>query len=249
MYSTHSCNPTEKAFYRPIDASIRWCDLMAYEAQILETAWECTGLLSTTFPHWPCLHINIEKIFDAVRNREIPYGYLGVTTQSVLPIDLRLLTIRHVDLKWWMFHHHPDQRPAFLFGDETAEKEKISVDTYLTLLADRDALKVLLKAKEHDHQALLDELRAMGLEKDQLHSIVETSNKLSDRSETGYLYVIGALVETLLGSSPAGNHNSVFRNQASIVDSITSHYEGVTGLSKRSLDKKFAAARRSLSRS
>lgn len=248
MHNAYTCNPFEKAFYRPIDAAIRWCGLMAHETQILESAGDCPGLLSKKFPQWPCLAINTEKIFDAARNHEIPYGYLGVTTQLSTLIDCRFLTVRHADLKWWMLHHHPEQRPIFLYGEKSDDKEKISIDTYLTLHADRDALKVLLRASENTHKTLLDELSAIGLERDHLHSFVETHRKLSTRSEASYLCVIGALLETLLGFSPSGSPNSVFKTQASVVDSITAHYEDIPGLSKRSLDEKFAAARRSLSR-
>ena len=248
MYTPQSYNPVTKVFYRPIDAAIRWCNLMAHESQILESAWDCPALLSTTFPQWPCLHINTEKIFDAVRNHELPFGFFGVTVAPGTSIDYRLLTVRHIDLKWWMFHHYPDQRPSFLFGKLPAENEQISFGTYLTLRADREALEVELKASNAALQELLEELKSIGLERESLRALVKAQGKLSERSETGYQHVIGALLETLLGSSPAGKPNSVFENQAAIVDSITAHYEGTPGLSKRSLDEKFAAARRILSR-
>lgn len=241
-------NPQSKIFYRPIDAALRWCNLFRYEAQIVQAAWSYPEQLSTLFPQWPCLHANTEKIFDAVRNQELPFGFFGVTVAPDTPIDCRLLTVRHTDLKWWMFHHYPDQRPTFLFGKLLAENEQISVDTYLTLRADREALEVELKASGAALRELLEELKAIGLERESLRALVKAQGKLSERSETGYQHVIGALLETLLGSSPAGKPNSVFDSQAAIVDSITAHYEGTPGLSKRSLDEKFAAARRSLSR-
>jgi len=248
MYTSQSYNQLEKLFYRPIDAAIRWCDLMVYEAQILDAAWDCSTSLTKTFPQWPCLPANIERIFDAVRNQELPFGLFGVTVAPGTPIDCRLLTVRHTDLKWWMLHHYPDQRPAFLFGKLPAENEQISFGTYLTLRADREALEVQLKASDAALRELLEELKAIGLERESLRALVKAQGKLSERSETGYQHVIGALLETLLGSSPAGKPNSVFDSQAAIVDSITAHYEGTPGLSKRSLDEKFAAARRSLSR-
>lgn len=248
MNASTNFNPLAKLFYRPIDAAIRWCNLMAHESQIFESSWDCPALLSTTFPQWPCLHANTEKIFDAVRNHELPYGAFGVTLPSGAPIDRRLLTVRHTDLKWWMLHHYPDERPAFLFGEFPADNEKISFGTYLTLRADRDALEVELRTRNAALSELLENLNSIGLERESLRALVKTQGKLSVRSETGYQYVIGALVETLLGSSPAGKPNSVFDSQAAIVDSITAHYEDTPGLSKRSLDEKFAAARRRLSR-
>jgi hypothetical protein len=53
MYTPNSCNPLEKIFYRPIDAAIRWCNLMVHESLILESATECPAVLSNTFPQWP----------------------------------------------------------------------------------------------------------------------------------------------------------------------------------------------------
>ncbi|ROM70847.1 hypothetical protein BK653_02905 [Pseudomonas brassicacearum] len=247
MYTPNSYNPLAKLFYRPIDAAIRWCNLMTHESQILASAEDSPATLSTTFPQWPCLRTNTEKIFDAVRNRELPYGVFGVTVTPGTPIDCRLLTIRHTDLKWWMLHHYPDQRPTFLFGRQLAD-EQVNIGTYLTLRADRDALEIELRANRTALRELLEDLKSVGLERDNLRAQGKAQGKLSERSETGYQRVIGALLETLLGTSPAGKPNSVFDSQAAIVDSITAHFEGIPGLSKRTLDEKFATARRSFSR-
>lgn len=246
MYTSNSFNPLAKLFYRPIDAAIRWCNLIAFETQILESAWENPALLAKNFPQWPCLHANTEKILDAIRNHELRYGALGTSVASGTPIDIRLLTIRHTDLKWWMFHHYPDQRPPFLFSPPI-DQENIRFGTYLTLQADRDALEVQLKATEATLQALMSELQAAGVERENLRTLTENKKHLSDQSKASFLNVIGALVETMLSSSDAGRRHSIFDSQAAIVDSITSHYSGVSGLSKRSLDEKFAAGRRSLS--
>lgn len=103
-----------------------------------------------------------------------------------------------------------------------------------------------LKNTEARLQALKDELEAAGLERDQLRLFADNKQPLNDQSKASYLNVIGALVVLILGSTEAGRKHSIFESQASIVDSITSHHVGVKGLSKRSLDEKFAAGRRSL---
>ncbi|QDH68620.1 protein kinase [Pseudomonas azotoformans] len=146
-----------------------------------------------------------------------------------------------------MFHHYPDERPSFLFHEITPDHESIRYGTYLILLADRDALQVQLKSTEAKLQEVMAELAAAGLERENLRSLADTAKEISGQSKAGYLNVIGALVNTLLGSSESGRRHSIFDSQASIVDSITAHYSEVPGLSKRSLDEKFAAARRSLS--
>lgn len=248
MNEASGLEPIEKLFYRPIEAAIRWCGLTAYESLILEHAWDNPDYLSYAFPEWPSLHATVWKILDAIRNNEIPYGALGVTVAPGTPVDLRLLTIRHSDLKRWMHHYYPDQRPAFLFSQTAANQETIHYSTYLVLQADRDALQVQLKATEAKLQSLIDELKAAGLERENLRMLAENRQQLSDHSKASFLNVIGALVNIMLGSSRAGRKHSIFDSQASIVDSITAHYGDVAGLSKRSLDEKFAAARRSLAK-
>ncbi|WP_047542272.1 hypothetical protein [Pseudomonas simiae] len=247
MYRPNPYSTDEKLFYSPIEAAIRWCGLVNYEASILELTWDYPERFISAFPQWPCLHKKLEKILDAVRNQELRYGLFGITVSPGTPVDLKLLTIRHSDLKSWMFHHYPDERPSFLFHEITPDHESIRYGTYLILLADRDALQVQLKSTEAKLQEVMAELAAAGLERENLRSLADTAKEISGQSKAGYLNVIGALVNTLLGSSESGRRHSIFDSQASIVDSITAHYSEVAGLSKRSLDEKFAAARRSLS--
>lgn len=248
MHESNRLNPSEKLFYRPIEAAIRWCELIAHETQILDSAWDSPDRLRSTFPQWPHLYASLEKILDAIRNHEVPYGALGVTVTPGTQVDIGLLTVRHSDLKRWMLNYHPDQRPTFLFSQTVAGQEAIHYSIYLILQADRDALQVQLKATEAKLQSLISELKDAGMERENLRVLAENKQQLSDHSRASFLNVIGALVNIMLGSSMAGRKHSIFDSQASIVDSITAHYGGVAGLSKRSLDEKFAAARRSLAK-
>ncbi|UVL86066.1 hypothetical protein LOY35_10985 [Pseudomonas sp. B21-028] len=246
MDANNDFSSVAKLFYRPIEAAIRWCNLIAFEAQILESIWDHVDLLPTMFPQWPCLYTSTEKILDAIRNNELRYGVFGKSVAPGTPIDINILTVRHSDLKQWMAQYWPDQRPAFLFGT-SSDVGSICYETYLALQADRDALQIQLKASEAALRTLTNELTAAGLDRENLRSLVEGQKQLTDQSKASFLNVIGALVNTLLGSSESGRKHSIFDSQASIVNSITAHYSGVAGLSKRSLDEKFAAGRRSLS--
>ncbi|MGY1917390.1 hypothetical protein ACW9IF_00520 [Pseudomonas tolaasii] len=246
MSDSMQLNFHEKLYYRPIDAAIRWCGLMAHETEILQLAWDNPERLINAYPQWPCLYRNIAKILDAIQNNELRYGALGVTVASGTFVDFKLLTVRHTDLKWWLSRHYPDQRPTFLFSSIATDQSPISYGAYLTLQADREALQVQLKKTEAALQSLANELAAAGLERESLRKLAENKILLDDQSKTSYLKVIGALVDIMLGSSEAGRRHSIFDSQASIVDSITAHYSGITGLSKRSLDEKFAAGRRIL---
>lgn len=93
------------------------------------------------------------------------------------------------------------------------------------------------------------DLRAVGLERDDLKAMVKTHGQLSERSELTYQNIIGALLNLFLDQSPAGNPLSVFKSQSAIVDAVIARYSEVPGLSKRTLDEKFAAANRSLKKS
>ncbi|WP_413790945.1 MULTISPECIES: hypothetical protein [unclassified Pseudomonas] len=239
-------NPLAKTFYRPIDAVLRWCDLMQYEAKIVQAGEYCPHRLGVLFPQWPCLPANLERLYDAIRNGELSYSHFGVSVPLGTPWDPVALTVRHADLRRWMQRHYPDHRPAFLFESIHDTHEHISPAAYLSLQAERDALvqeRNTLQRQLHDVEA---NLHALGLKQDGLAALAKTQGPLSERSENTYLQIIGALNYTVLDNSPAGKPLSVFRSQAAIVDAITARFADVPGLSKRTLDEKFASANRSL---
>lgn len=66
------------------------------------------------------------------------------------------------------------------------------------------------------------------------------------RSETTYLNIIGALVDVMLAQSPGRQRYSCFDTQADVINALLAHHEGKPGLSRRTLEDKFAAARREL---
>ena len=70
-------------------------------------------------------------------------------------LDDPQLTVRHVDLKAWMAHYYPGDRPGFLFDDiERSVHPVVSVDTLNILLADREATKVQLAELSQVYEAL-----------------------------------------------------------------------------------------------
>ncbi|WP_329514688.1 hypothetical protein [Pseudomonas moraviensis] len=219
---------------------------MDYESEILEAFNHSPERLAQLFPQWPCLLANTEKIYDAIRNRELPYGYLGITVKLETSLDCYQLTVRHSDLRSWMSLRYPEQKPPFLFESTRDAEDKITIGTYLALRADQEAIAFELKKLRRLHQELLADLESVGIEPKELKSLAKIHHELSKRSEFTYQQIIGALLSLFLSRSPAGKPISVFESQAAIVDAITARYEGVIGLSKRTLDEKFAAANRSL---
>jgi len=68
-------------------------------------------------------------------------------------------------------------------------------------------------------------------------------DKLSPRSERTYLNIIGALLEVITGESPGMKKHSDFISQAKLIEYFC-EFE-MSGLSKSTLESKFAAAKRS----
>lgn len=242
----YAFHPQAKLFYRPIEAALRWCNLMHHESEILKAAWSRPDIFSDFLSQWPSLQIAVEKIEDAVRNGDLRYGCLGIPVPMGTYVEPQQLTIRHSDLLNWMQVFYPDQRPAFLFGRSRNTLETITLGTFLALQADRDVLLRELKILQRQHHEILLDLQRIGVERDDLKAMVETHGRLSERSELTYKNIIGVLLRLFLEHSPAGKPLSVFTSQSAIVDAIIARYGGIPGLSKRTLDEKFAAANRSL---
>lgn len=246
-YDTKSCNALEKPFYRPIEAALRWCNLIAHEEVILRTVQDDPVPGPGMFPQWPCMRANAEKVLDAILNNELPYGRDGRTVQPGDQVAKHRLTIRHADLKDWMQRRYPDQKPAFLFDEvERTTHSAINADTFRALQADRDALKTRLDKATDAYRTLKQERDAMAGERDSLRGIVEKMAAPGERAETTYLNIIGGLLGLMLGKTPADKPQSVFDNQAAIISAMLAHYDDKPGIAARTLEEKFAAAKRSL---
>jgi hypothetical protein len=246
-YNPKSCNALEKPFYRPAEAALRWCGLIAHEAQILTRIGEDGIPKVGQFPQWPCLQANTEKILDAIMHGSIPYGRDGLTTRAGDHVAKARLTVRHSDLREWMAKHYPDQKPAFLFDEiERKAHAAINADAFRALQADRDALKVRIDSAEELAKTIIAKHNALIGELDSLRAKEEKMNAPGERAETTYLNIIGAMLALMLGKSPAGKPLSLFDNQAAIIEALLGHHGGKPGISARTLEDKFAAAKRSL---
>ncbi len=70
--------------------------------------------------------------------------------------------------------------------------------------------------------------------------------QLSVREQTSYLNIIAGLLDLMLGKTPSGKAQSVFTSQSAIISALTAHHHGKQGITQRTLEQKFAEARRSL---
>ena len=69
---------------------------------------------------------------------------------------------------------------------------------------------------------------------------------MSDRAEATYLNIIGGMLELMLGQSPSGASYSSFKTQEAVVSALVAHYGNAMGIAERTLNGKFATARRRL---
>lgn len=231
-----------RSSYHPIDAAILWCGLAGYEAEILPIALSHPAELLKYFPQWPSLHLYAERIFDAIDCHELPATYLGHPVEAHDRIERAFLTIRHSDLRVWVACYYPDEKPGFLFKND--HTQSISFATYLTLTAHLEAAERELKKVSRDYEELI---KKTSLEGQQNSDLAITTKPSSTPSEPFLYYrIIGSLLAVIVGKSQHGQIQSIYKNQSAVVDAITSQFPGVPGLSKRTLDRKFAEARRLL---
>jgi len=221
---------------------------MRFEQRILKTTG--TRLLpdAEAFPRWPMLRLNTERIFDALAHGELAYGKAGVTQEiQGLELDDPELTVRHVDLRAWMAHYYPGEKPAFLFDEvERALHPAANLEAVSVLLADREAIKSRLAECLNRYGTLHAEYEALVKTHAHCTASAQPANEPGPRSESTYLNIIGGLLALLLGTSPGGVPYSSFRNTEAVVSALLAHHNGRPGISERTLWSKLARARRHL---
>lgn len=80
----------------------------------------------------------------------------------------------------------------------------------------------------------------------------KTNNRQSDssgvhsRERDTLLTIIGALIERTLGKTPSGRKISEYKTQSAIIDDLLAHFPDQPGLSQRTLEEKFAEAKKRL---
>ncbi len=199
--------------------------------------------MTLDFPGWTELRLCTERIYDAIFNGELPYGCNGITQNDKALWDSPDLTIRHVDLKRWMRDQYPEHRPAFLFSRrERIAHPIITLETGQAMLVERKALKAELKQCRRQLEMLQKQHHVLS---NQIE-VTPACNKYSitNRAESTYQHIIGGMLDLMLGQSPAGTPYSCFKTQEAIVSALIAHHDGVMGITERTLNGKFAQARR-----
>ncbi|QOY21942.1 hypothetical protein FYK61_11280 [Xanthomonas citri] len=238
--------PLSKVFYRPIEASIRWAGLLRFKHVILASIASPRNLPnSLDCPRWSELRLYTDRIYDGILNGELPFGQNGITTPDAALIDSPDLTVRHIHLKRWMHQHYPEHRPGFLFSrSERIAHPVISLETGHAMLVEQLALKSALEQSKRQFRELQDKHDALLKQSTVIPACAQCP--ISDRAEATYLNIIGGMLELMLGQSPSGAPYSSFKTQEAVVSALVAHHHGVMGIAERTLNGKFATARRRL---
>lgn len=242
----HDSPPVSKVYYRPIEAAIRWAGLLKHKRDILRLISSPRNMPTTLdFPGWAELRLCTERVYDAVFNGELPYGCNGITQNDKALWDSPDLTIRHLDLKRWMRDHYPEEQPGFLFSRrERIAHPVITLEAGQALLVERQALKAELTQCRRQLQTLLEQHHILSKQIAVAPACSECL--ITDRAESTYQHIIGGMLGLMLGQSPAGTPYSCFRTQEAIVSALIAHHDGIMGITERTLNGKFAQARRTL---
>lgn len=121
----------------------------------------------------------------------------------------------------------------------------ITIDVVSALVVERDTLKAQVAERDREIHVLRTRLKRHGASP----RAGESDAVLSVRSETTYLHIIGGLLGLLLGHSPSGQPYSSFRSEDAVMSALMANHSRRLGLSERTLQAKFAAAKRSLASS
>ena len=247
MYESRSPDSRARVFYHVLEAAIAWAGLSRFEQDILSLA-KGRNKLTEDVDRWPQLRLCSDRIFDALVNFELPFGKNGITSNDPGLLEDPSLTIRHVDLKSWMLHFYPDQRPSFLFDAfERHLHPAISVDAVQVLIMDREALKLQLADRIQAWDALYTQFETLSQESEARRAQEKRDGLVGPRSETTYLNIVGGLLTLLLGQSPNGVPYSSFENLESVISALVAHYGERPGISERTLWTKLSAAKRHIS--
>lgn len=233
-----------RSSYHPIDVAILWSDLAAYQADISRIDISQPGCLRKHFPQWPSLQKHLECICDAIICGELPATYLGRAITSDYQVHHEYCSVRRADLLVWFVRTFPDQKPEFLFPPNLDHSECISLNAHLVQEAEIEASQRTIEKLRQELAATTEEIATLVSANRELSERLDACGIPSEASEGAHNTLVGAMLEATLGKSKSGHVQSIYPSQAALVEEITRRFPGVSGLSKSTLDRRFAEARR-----
>ena len=230
------------AYYPVPVAAMLWCQVPPdeVEEEMKRTSPHPNIRGVFTHPYIPCLEVRCRILHQAIEAGSLPASREKgvVTAEHIAPEK------RHVSreaLKAWIAKEHPADKPPFLFDAvERNTHSSIKVDAYAALQADRDALQTRLKKTLELLTTANQNLSEITGQRDSLAAAVGKQTVPNARAETTYLNIIGAMLALLQDPQPGRD------SAAAVIQELLDNYEGKPGISKTTLEGKFADANRSI---
>lgn len=235
-----------KTDYHPIEVALHWCNLGDHATEILAVAFYNPDKLLGLFPQWPYLHAYTERIYDAILRGELPAWYLGRQFHPDSNVNRAYITVRSPDLRGWVVRDYPDDMPRFLFDCNAQHLYCVSLGAHL---AQKSELEAAARELQKVRQTLAIRTAELESHISNLQAVIDhkdLSEEPSNASSLMHYLIIGALLAICAGKSPEGQVQSIYKDQSAIVTEILRRFANIRGLSKRTLDRKFAQARRCL---
>jgi hypothetical protein len=248
-WENDSCEAVQAYYtvYRVPVAAALWCGIAP--SDIDEHLAECGESVKGIYkhPYINCLEPKCRAIHDAILAGLLPCSRENgkvVPTEEHVASERRHISRQH--LKDWIAAQFPSDKSAFLFDDiERNTHTAINKDAYRALQAERDGLRARLEKAADEYRKLRSERDELVIEKAKLTDETKPAKDLGLRAETTYLNIIGGLVALFLMKSPAGKPHSVFSSQSALIDQLMANFKK-PGITERTLQEKFASAKKSL---
>ncbi|NWA91436.1 hypothetical protein HX807_22755 [Pseudomonas sp. D8002] len=233
-----------RSSYHPIDAAILWCGLADHEEEILRVDLSHPGSLLKHFPQWPFLHIYAECIYDAIVSGELPATCLGRPITLDNQVHREYWTIRRADLLVWFARNYPGEKPAFLFPQNLNHLNCVSLNAHLVQEAEVSAAQRTIDKLRDELAARAEELATLTSCNSELTTRLEAQGIPSEASESTHNMLVGAMLAVTVGKSKDGRQQSIYKSQSDLVQEILRRFPGLPSLSKSTIDRRFAHARR-----
>lgn len=247
-WENDSCEAVQAYFtvYPVRVAAALWCGIPI--AEVEENLALCKETARDVFqhPYIPCLEPRCRAIHDAIEKGSLPCSREnGKVVEEHVARERRHVSRQH--LKDWIASQFPSDKPSFLFDEiERSTHSALDLEAYQALKAECDGLRARLDKAAEEYRKLRAERDGLLAQKSQPTDQSSPPKPLAARAETSYLNIIGAMAELFLAKTPSGKPHSVFTSRGAVIDALVASYGNRDGISKRGLEDKFAAGRRSL---
>lgn len=122
----------------------------------------------------------------------------------------------------------------------------MSLNVFLAVQAERDFYAREFEKMHQAYDSVVEEMTVYKRHENELTAQLDAAEPAPEASASVHYTIIGALLAITVGKSKSGQVQSIYKNQTAVVQAILSQFPGLHGLSKHTLDRKFALARRHL---